>query len=299
MQFPLPFILVLVIPSGAGPGDPRVVIGDPAGSIGIYDSSGRLTGLLTSEGPGPSNEPGFFVFDPLEPGNYVALTTFAGFPRFSFAETEATVEGSLVSDNIGALGTTRRYRIFARTPRGPGVAGAQMALVSESDDGTIGVLYDFGSTIGGTPVTVTRNGRQIPRGVLEGGLQRLTANDVARANGVNTNQTVSPTEGLVAGQMYRVQLHTQANVSTAGQVYALELDYNGAIIGRFQRWSAGDTPVGSLTLHADGSVTFTAAGDDPTPVFTVQATNVGGGTITLTAGATNPRTLSVEHIGEL
>lgn len=291
MQFPLPFILILTIPSGAGPNDPRVVIGDPAGSIGIFNSNGDLTGLLTSDGPGGS--PGFFVFNPLDENDYVALEAVAGFPGLTFADALANVAGRWSPGRSGSAGTTQRFNYQISTPRNFPAAGAELTMTSESDDQTIGVNFDFGAT-STADVTVTRDGRQIPRGVLEGGFLRQTANDVARAAGVNTNATVSPTEGLVSGQTYRVHFHSQVQIGTVNAVYAFELDYNGTVIGRFHRTAAAETPVNQV--WADGAVIFTATADDATPTFTVQNSAGSGGTILLLG---NPaRTLTVEHIGE-
>lgn len=297
MRDTFPFLTDLTIPIDAGGTDPRVVIGVPAGTIGIYDSAGRLTGLLSPEGipGGSSSSPGFFVFDPTSIDDYVALEAIAGFPGITFADSNATVIGRWSPGRTGSPGTTQRFIYTIDTPSVFPASGAELTMVSESDDQTIGVSFDLGAT-GTAEVTVTRNGRQIPRGQLEGGFLRQTANDAARAAGVNTNATVSPTEGLVSGQQYRVNFHSQANVGTAAVVYALELDYNGVVVGRFGRWSAAEVPVGSQTVFCDGSVEFTAAADDASPTFTVQNSAGSGGTVTLIG---NPaRTLSVEHIGE-
>lgn len=297
MRDTFPFLTDLTIPIDAGGTDPRVIIGVPAGSIGIYDSAGRLTGLLTPEGPAPNLSPGFFVFDPTDPLNYVALEVVAGFPGITFADDQTTVAGRWSEGRQGAAGTTQRFFYQIDTPRPAAQSAAEIRMTSESEDGTIGPVINIGST-GTADVILEREGRQVPRGVLEGGFQALTANDVARAAGVNTNATVAPSEGLVAGQQYRVTAHSQATVGTAAAVYGIDLDYNGVIIGRFDRKSAADTPVGSTVVHIDGAVIFTAALADPTPVFTVQNSAGSGGTLRLDAGATNPRTLTVEHIGE-
>ncbi len=96
-----------------------------------------------------------------------------------------------------------------------------------------------------------------------------------------------------------MSFHSQANVGTAAAVYVLSLDYNGTLIGRLGRWSAAETAVGSTTIFCDGSIEFTAAADDATPVFTVQNNPASGGTVTLIGNNTDtPRTLSIEHIGK-
>lgn len=297
MQFPLPFIFVLVIPSGAGPNDPRVVIGDPTGSIGIFDSNGNLVGLLTSEGPAPNNSPGFFVFDPTDNEDYVGLETIAGFPGITFSDDDFGVVGRWSEGHSGTPGSTARAFYQIDTPGPVGRNRARLTMTSESDNGTIDPVIDL--TASGSAITdVRQNGRSLPRGILEGGYLQQTANDAARAAGVNTNATVSPTEGLISGRLYRVSFHSQINVGTAAAVYAVSLDYNGTLIGRLGRWSAAETAAGSTTIFCSGVVEFVAAADDASPVFTVQNNPASGGTITLIGNNTDtPRTLSVEDLG--
>lgn len=290
MQFPLPFILILTIPSGAGPGDPRVVIGDPAGSIGIFNSNGDLTGLLTSDGPDGS--PGFFVFNPLDDDDYVALEAVAGFPGLTFADALASVSGRWSPGRTGTPGTTQQFTYDINTPRNFPAQGAELSFLSESDDQTIPPSFNFAAT-GSADAQLNLNGRRIGRGVLEGGYLEQNANDAARAAGVATNATVSPTEGLIGGDLYRVTMNAQANC-TAGVVIAVALDYNGTNIRRLQRFSAAETPGGVIFINS--SIDFVAPADDPTPVFTVENDAGSGGSITLLG---NPiRTLTVEHLGE-
>jgi hypothetical protein len=49
VRFPFPFFDVITIPSDAGPGDPRIVINGPAGTIEFYNANGDLVGLLSPD----------------------------------------------------------------------------------------------------------------------------------------------------------------------------------------------------------------------------------------------------------
>lgn len=291
MQFPLPFILVLTIPTGAGPNDPRVVIGDPSGSIGIFDGSGDLTGLLTSDGPGGS--PGFFVFNPLDEDDYVALEAVAGFPGITFSDALANAVGRWSPGRSGSAGTTQRFDYEISTPRNAPASGAEFFMSSESDDQTLGVVFDMRAT-GTADVDVRRDGQSLPRGVLSSGLFRSTSSDSARAAGAATDMT--RTVELIAGRTYSVRCHVgQLNLSVASAVYVVELDYDGTVIGRFGRFQQDVTANG--TVYLEGEVVFEATADDASAVLTVTNAAASGGSITAIANATNPRTLIVEDLG--
>lgn len=293
MQFPLPFILVLVIPSGAGPNDPRVVIGDPAGSIGIFTTGGDLVGLITSDGS-PNGEPGFFVFEAGDLGNHVALETVAGFPGITFADSNAAVRGRWSPGRTGTPGTTQRFVYSVDTPRQVGSDAALFTMLSGSDDDTLPPRFDFDSSSGTALADMRLNSRSLPRGVVANGFFRSTSSDSARAAGADTDMTV--TVALIAGRTYSVRAHVgQLNLSVASAVYVPELEHDGTVIGRFDRFQQDVTANGTVFL--DGEVVFTAAADDSSAVLTMINGAASGGSITAIANATNPRTLIVEDLG--
>lgn len=242
-----------------------------------------------------------------------------------------TVRGEFLAQSpsgayVRARATPTAARIDLQPPNGaetysPGIVFAdydgldtpllemRSALIAGQDIAAI-TLYGENSADGILPQVVLRcnggwvdvNGgdlrvgnHTIGRGLMPNGFFRDTTNDIAVAAGINTDMGAQV--DLEAGRTYRVQAHSQFNVGTAAAVYALELTLNAAIIGRFGRWSAAETAVGSTTCHVDGSVVFTSAVSVPGALLVLQNSPGSGGTVTMTAGAGNPRTFTVEDIG--
>lgn len=267
MRSPFASLRILVLPVGAIVG-PHLILDGTNGRIEAYDVFNDRVVVIDSQGVRAqvSDTGGFVLLDP---------TTAS----IDLSDALAAQPGTITADTVAGA-----PRLTLRSP---------YDLLAER--ASIEIASDAPSFVDLEADDVRHNGVSLPRGILPAGLFRSTGNDAARAAGVATDATV--TVALEAGRTYRVHAHSQFNVGTAGAVYALDLDYDGAIIGRFGRWSAAETPAGSTTCHVDGAVVFTAGVDDAAATLTLENSAGSGGTVTLTAGATNPRTLSVEDIG--
>lgn len=143
------------------------------------------------------------------------------------------------------------------------------------------------------------NAVSLPRGKM-GTPFDASANDVARAAGVNTDMAVTFTAD--ATRLYEICVKLQCNFGTAGVVYALDAveggtvgGADGTVIDRFARWSAAETPAGSLTGHVYASVQYRPTAGSKTVRVGNDAGS--GGTITGVGGATIRRQLWVKDIG--
>ncbi len=152
-----------------------------------------------------------------------------------------------------------------------------------------------GTSFGNPPTEI----QSIGRGVLTGGYQRLTANDVARAAGVNTDMALTVTVDNT--RLYRVHLKSAFNLGTVGVTYAIDLSEagtvgtnNGTIIDRWQRWNASESATN--VLHVDSALLYAPA---TSGVKTLRVRNDGGsgGTIQLAGAVGIERQFWIEDIG--
>lgn len=282
LSFPFPFIDFLVIPTDAGAGEPRIEIDGQTGEIRVYDLNGDLFASIT-----PAD--GFTVHSVSDANEFIRIDLLGGLPTLSLStdDVDQTTPATLTGV-IDGVGGTRTFELALATGNLSGNDRGRIELHSASEDGSLPSFVNIDSD------DIQLLTRSLPRGITENGFNRQTVNDVARAAGVNTYSTV--TTSLIAGRMYRVKAHGQANVGTAAVVYAMDCDYDGVIIGRFDRWVPAQVPAGQQTIFVDGAVEFEATADDASATFTVQNSAGSGGTMTI-VGATTPFTLSVEDIG--
>lgn len=107
MQFTLPYQDVLTIPSGAGPGDPRVVIDGTTGRIEIYDNNGDLMAYIDDEN-------GYTVVTPGDPPfaktGKLWIPTFTTSPALSFTPEDGYTDAySGITDNVYSTLGAKRY----------------------------------------------------------------------------------------------------------------------------------------------------------------------------------------------
>lgn len=303
MLDPIALLQSLTLPAGALTGQ-RIVLDGTTGLIDIFDAAGLLR---------------------IELGQTDGIRLFTG-------DASENVSGHLTAVVVGA-GASRRLALVLDSPQFLGQLFPTISLDSESFDGTVPTTIELVADVlaltglaGAAPTlqwAVDTNlyrasanvlktddtfnavtdvqvaGVSLPRGVM-GTPFDATANDAARAAGVNTDMAVTFTAD--ATRLYEVTVKVQFNVGTAAAVYALELVEGGTVgandgtgIDRFQRWSAADTPAGSLTLHCDSTMQYRPTAGSKTVRVANDAGS--GGTVTMVGAATIRRQLSVKDIG--
>lgn len=124
------------------------------------------------------------------------------------------------------------------------------------------------------------------------GLFWSEANDSARSPGAATDMTV--TADLVGGYIYRLDLHTTFSVAdtTFPNAYALELDQDGTIVGRF--WRQSNVPA---EMTGDHACLVRVRDDIEASVFTVEVSAGSTAAMTMTAQAIRPRSLMCTCVG--
>lgn len=291
MRSQLAGLRVLVLPSGALVG-PRIVLNGIAGEIQVYNAADALFAFVD-----PDLGIGAVAGDA-----YARLTLDSGSPLLllNTGDVDEDSPPRVGSDVAGAAGARNLVTDLSSGSFDPFVlnSSAGLALWSASQDATeasavVASATDIQLNVaggGGAPNT----SNTLPRGLVTGGLQRLVANDAARAAGANTDMTLTPT--VIAGRTYAVHLHSQLSFGTAAAVYALGFTVDGVATGRFDRWTAADTAAGSTTGHTSSTIFWTPAASG-TPTIRVVNDAGSGGTVTLTAAAGNPRTLTVSDQG--
>ena len=215
-------------------------------------------------------------------------------------EDDAVIPAKLADSVYGGTPTTI-------DPDDAGAAGTA-ATVSRSDHqhqfttATASALTETTTSGEGSAATAARSDHVhatnvLPWGVLANGRFTSTSPDSARAAGVDTDMTV--TVALVTNRLYGAHLHTQVDYGTVTQPYALELEHDGTIIGRFFRWGSNETGGADDDVFCDAWVFFTVGSDDASATLTASNAAGSGGTIVCDAAAGNPRTLTVFDMGSV
>jgi hypothetical protein len=264
----------LVLPAGATSGQ-RIVLDGVNGLIDTFDTAGIKR---------------------IELGQTDGLRVFTG-------DASEVVSGHLNAVVIGA-GGTRRLALFIDSPQFSGLLFPTLLLESQSFDGTLATKIQLSTDL--VAVTglagladITLNNQSLPRGVVA--YQRLTASDVARAAGVNTDMTVTFTAD--ATRLYEVVFRANVAIGTLSVVYAINLSEGGTVglndgsaVDRFLRVNTAEAAVSPFQRTASLLYLPTAGAK----TIRVRNDPGSGGTITLQADASSSigsRSLTVKDIG--
>ncbi len=286
MQFKFPFIDVLTIPTGAGPGDARIEIDGVNGEIRVYDSNGDLVGKWDSTD--------FTVQHPTN-GSYIQIIpSSSGDSIIALNPDEPTgyQTGKLFARS-DALGTPE---IFIFSPVITGEDNAVISIIGENSADSVRPSINFD--------------------VREGQLTYIQATDSsAMAGGYrhdafsSTNSAAIPagTETVVRTISNMIFRDNRAYLVTWGSMLQSDTA-NGNGVFRFRKTNAGGTlygdsgqiptPAAGTTYHAQGHWYVRRnknAGDLTTDV--VLTLDAGAGNATHVAVAEARRHLLIEDIG--
>lgn len=287
LQFPFPFIDVLILPTDASTG-PRIVLDGTTGVIEIYDANGDLYATIDPD-------TGFSAFNPSAPNEFVRLLTDpTESPIIEFGQDDADVSNrGYIQQYITGAGGTRQL-IFEFSPGWftTSTDNARVTLSSESADSTV------------TPVFAVRDADilVLPPAPLAGltyspargkiAQQELTANS-APVSGDGTGDMSLTNVPVYAGRLYGVHMHSRYDINAAGE-WAAECHLNGTKIGEFGFFNHPGASDGLI----DGTVwwepSVTTITDDLTLVWNELA---GTSTVTLIAAANTPRWLTLLDYG--
>lgn len=304
MLDPIALLQSLTLPAGATTGQ-RIVLNGQQGNIQIFNSANQLVVLI--------DPVGFIEIFHAATGTQLATMDDLGFSSFSAAGnlnarmsntglTIFDVNGNIVGNwdatgfNIQVVGEAfARFVIDSLGVHtwGPGNIARDVNLyrggidILKTDD-TFNAVID-----------VQRNGISLPRGVVA--YQQLTANDVARAAGVNTDMTVTFTAD--ATRLYEIALKSNIAVGTLSATYALNLSEGGTVgvndgtaVDRFLRINTAESAVSPV--HRTASLLYLPTAGAKT--IRVRSDAGSGGTVTLQAdggAGIGSRSLTVKDIG--
>lgn len=266
----------LTLPFGTKTGK-RIVLDGINGVIQIYDAAGVLKLQLS-----PDNQDGESAFDVFDnAGHRVDKVSQSGFRNY---DTAGTVRVFINNGQVSVADASANARI---------ILTSTFLMVQDST----GIeVFSVDTTSGDAKVAQ----KSLPRGKMGTPFDNGTANDSARAAGVNTDMAVTFTADST--RLYIVHAKLQCNFGTAGVVYALDLveggtvgGADGTVIDRFARWSVAETPAGSLTGHVHAAVLYQPTSGSKT----VRVGNDGGsgGTITAIGSSVIRRQMWVDDIG--
>lgn len=284
MQFPIPFLDVLTIPIGAGPGEPRIVINGVDGRIEIYDSMGNLTGVLSATTGYQVNEPG--------DENGIRVRLFTDPTEGPFIELDANdvdqEQVGYIQEYSTSSGVTGKLTMELSSGWFTGgITGPRLILESKSRDGTLSpdlILAGAGEA----------TAQSLPRGIIAQFVE--TTND-----GPHTADTVSdmqlPNIQVVDGRTYKLEVIVSVAVSAAAGRWDGIFRADGSSIGRaFSTLNVSSTSDPALNMaHSPAYYTATATGLVDFDLFLDEV--VAGSDITLGANANVPRWLTLIDMG--
>ena len=277
MRSNLAALRTLVLPYGAT--GRRIVLDGINGAIEVYDAAGLLRIELGGVGA----------------DDRIVLHT----------GDAAENAGALFRTGVLGAGAARRLDNIIDSPSFAGRSFPTLMLASESFDGTVATKmqyvaarHEFIDAGDGGP-DITLAGVSLPRGVVA--YQVLTASDVARAAGVNTDMALTFTADVT--RLYQVFFKSQWNFGGGAGIYAVDLSEGGTVgandgtaVDRLLRVNAAET--GAATISRTASVLYRPAAGSTT----IRVRNSAGsaGTITLAADGTanvGTRAFWIEDIG--
>lgn len=285
MQFKFPFIDVLVIPTGAGPGDARIEIDGILGEIRVYDSNGDLVGHWDSnefEVNHPTN--GSYVL--INPSGTIAAAIFlhtddlAGYSAGSI-QAQSDANGTPLLSLVSPIITGQPHSILNLFGDNSGT-GRRAHITMDVDIGEF-VVIQAGDT-----------------GVIAGGYRKdAFSTSFSAAIGAETVALTITNFNFRDNRAYRISYGQMAQSSAAA---------NQEIIYRFRKTNAAGTLYGDVKRHlipltgiayaTEGNWIVRrndGAGDlTTTVVLTIEGI---GGNVQQAATATSPRYLLIEDIG--
>lgn len=299
----LAFLRILVLPSGAING-PRIILNGLTGRIELYNASNELVGSWDPDStqglrlrPGPTGGgeirllpdsgtglPVIGLDPPNSPviGNYNAGQIYA-----DWQNTDETPFITLVAPTIPGEVGNPLIRLFGPNPTGLTPVG-RIDLAPNAQGGTDGYvdIPDAGSN-----VDFRIDNHTVGRGIVPNGVFETNVSDVARAPGVNTDASVTAT--FKASRRYEATVLSQFTGGVAGGIYALDILEDGVLIGRIDRV---DLEAGTATGFFRSAFLYTPTTDGSHTM--VLRNNAGSaGTVTLTAGAGQPRQFWFKDVG--
>lgn len=288
MRSPFAALRTLVLPAGATSGT-RLILDGVNGRILAFGPGNDLIGRM---------EPvlGNMFIGSISPSGARAELVAAGSQAELSLDPPDWVGHTLVAARVlGDIDTgLGRPLLLLVSPTVDGGDECRVFILGERTNGAQPAVLIDGET---QDADVVLNGRSIPRGLLANGYFADSGNDSARAAGAATDMTV--TVALVGGRLNRVALNTQLVLGTAGVPYALELEHDGTVVGRFDRINEPmTTGAGGLTHYVSASVDYLAPSDDAAATLRLANGSGSGGTIECRAPTGGgDRTLTVSDIG--
>jgi len=278
VQFSFPFVDVLTIPTDAGPNDDRIVINGADGTIEIYEGSTLVGSIAPTTG---------FTIGPIGAFDAIVRVDVIGTtPAIRFSDNRMTDDAEIELTMLG-VGEPTLALTSASDEDDGGKAGIQLRSV-DVDTGTRARVNFLQVGATASAIDLTHDGKVIGLGVVENGVLRDTTNDAAIAAGNDTD--MSRTIATVEDHWYRASLHSSA--TTGGPNVGVELEQDGTVVGLFDFH-----PAASAAIVMNAFIDFQAPTTDASTVFTVTNAAGSGGTLQLRAGATEPRTFTIEHLG--
>lgn len=281
MRDTFPFFDIIVLPTDAGPNDPRIELDGTTNEIRVYDNNGDLVAII-------SPDDGFTAYEPNNTDQYAAVKYDTSLGQvgiiYSVDDIDQTGLGFIVADVLGIGGTRNAWLRFG-TPALGGNSSSQIHMLSASEDGTEmpNVLLDL-FPAGGALVYAS----SIPGGFIDEFVG--TTNQSYSATGVT--DTVINNVPLVAGRKYDIHLHTQWNLdSLASWRWSLRVD--GTIVDRFKELNSAAT-TDTLDSWCRYEPTVTSNTSDLDLHLTELA---GASTLTLQADATINRRMTIYDAG--
>lgn len=288
MRDTFPFFDFLVLPTDAGPGDPRIELDGLNGEIRVYDNNGDIIAIIDADHGVQVNEPGN-----TETGARVNLDVVGGLPfiKFFTGDADETLFGNIHTQ----LNTPTQAAMYIVAPD---FAGETAGLVLFSDDGA--TPNGNAVVISGYDIQIPYPGdaaqpdptTSLPRGIVD---EFVATTDNGPHSGDTNTDFVLNNQRVVDGRTYEVWLKTGWDIDAAG-IWSLDLHLNGSKIDEFDQIQVTTGLNGKFTGCCLWTPTATAATDDLLVVANEQS---GASNLTLTGAADQPRRMYLKDIGIL
>jgi hypothetical protein len=288
VRFELPFLDVIVLPTGAESGT-RIVLDGTTGRIEFYNSADDLVGLLVSE-PDAIRDVQYLVESPS--GAFVELFASAGNAEIDMRPPDFvghTLAAGRIQSDVDT-GPDLPFFVIG-SPTIDGLQDMRLFIQGEAGDGTRPTInMDAGGTT--IPADVMIDGKGIGKGLIK---RFETSSSFAAVSVSTTSDMVVSNVPVIAGDWYEIRAHTPWEILGTPGRWIFDCFLNGALLDRF-----GDTGVRAADDDGllDASIEWQASTTQATDDFAVRLTEVSGASnLSLPAAATAKRTLTVNHIG--
>lgn len=288
MDFPFPFIDVLVIPTDAGPGDGRIVLDGINGTIQIFDDNGDLIVQLDPV------DPPVEIYNPTS-GASIKSGLGIEVPSWDIAtgDVAETAPAHFSAVPRGA-GGTRQLSAFMRSPS-PNICGIEAR--GTSVDTTVAPEIILGAT-DNTALEVTigplDGGKRIGRGIIA--QQVLTTDNGPHSADATTDMALSNIP-VIAGHTYAIHVHSACQLAgAAASRWIVNLFLNGVVFDRIDDFH--NLTAATLNGVIDGTVYWTPSTTQATDDIDVRLDEISGTqTFELFGGGPPNRTLTVTDLG--